>query len=66
MADIGTMKDHIDDLMIQVGDLRAKLRRAEASVVALRKERDELSDELNALRSELIHEAVHGTRADRD
>lgn len=60
MADHGTMKDHIDDLMIQVGDLRVKLRRAESKVEALQKERDELSDELNALRSELIRQAVHG------
>lgn len=60
MADIGTMKDHIDDLMIEVGDLRTKLRRAEAQVETLRKERDELSDELNDLRSELVRQAVFG------
>ena len=60
MADIGTMKDHIDDLMIEVGNLRTKLRRAEAEIEALRKERDELSDELNGIRSELVHQAVFG------
>lgn len=60
MADHGTMRDHIKDLMMQVSALQARVRKADAEIERLRIERDEARDEFQALRSELIRQAVHG------
>lgn len=67
MADKQTMKDHIDDLMTEVADVRARLRNAETDAQLhrsmldlVRQERDELSLEvlrLRALADQLVEAA---------